>query len=389
VAGVGAETLAREPTAEELAEYHDQIEVFRTSAVTRVLLTGASGFVGAHVLRHLLMNTNWHVVCPVTFRHAGMPDRIASSLGLHCTRPDHTSCRSNPSWEGRVTLVHTDLTGQLNNVMLNQLGDADYIFNVASESHVDRSIESPGPFIRNNVDLMTTVLDYAREVKPKAFLHMSTDEVYGPALGTERHAEWSTVIPSNPYSASKAAQEALAISYWRTYGVPIVLTNTMNIIGELQHPEKFLPMVLQRILRGETLSIHADLRDAGHPRIGSRHWLHARNLADAWMWIVQNLPVPLYPETTKPARLHIVGDELSNLELAERVYDAVKRTPGHEDLPFRVELVDVHSTRPGHDLRYALDGSLIAELGWKAPVQLDASIDKTIEWTLQHTEWLM
>jgi dTDP-glucose 4,6-dehydratase len=343
----------------------------------KVLLTGAAGFVGSHVLRHLLVNTDWDVVCPVTFRHKGLPARLASSV---CDQP---------GWQDRVDVVHWDMRSSADPLTLSRLRDCEVFFNVASESHVDRSIAEPGSFIRNNVDVMLTVLEAARAVRPRLLLQMSTDEVYGPAYGKHRHREWEPAIPSNPYSASKAAQEAIAISYWRTYGVPVVITNTMNIIGEMQDPEKFLPMIIRNLRDGRAVTVHTS--PEGVP--GSRFYLHARNLADAWLWLARgytggSLTLPTYEGGWRaPGRFHIVGEfELRN--------DMLVRDVGHimgldddviDDL---IQPVSFHASRPGHDLRYALDGSRIADLGWRAPVPFDEALERTVKWTLEHPEWL-
>ena len=254
------------------------------------------------------------------------------------------------------------------------------IFNVASESHVDRSIAEPASFIRNNVDLMVNVLEIARVIKPRMVLQMSTDEVYGPAYGDHRHAEWETIAPSNPYSASKAAQEAIAFSYWRTFGVPCVITNTMNIVGEMQDAEKFLPMIIRNVRDGRPTTVHVSPEGVS----GSRFYLHARNLADAWLHLAQNLDPAVYGGgRTRPSRFHIVGErEVLNTELVEMV-------AGFMGKPFEIEPVSFHSSRPGHDLRYALDGSKLADFGWTPPVPLEDSIRKTVKWTLEHPEWLL
>ena len=341
----------------------------------RVLLTGASGLVGSHMLRHLLVNTDWEIVCPVTFSHRGIPARIASAV---CDRPD---------WSSRVDIVHWDLRSPADPLTERVIGRPDVILNVASESHVDRSITDPLPFVRTNVSIMLNVLELARAVRPRLLLQMSTDEVYGPAHLGHRHTEWEPVIPSNPYSASKAAQEAIAISYWRTYGVPLVLTNTMNIIGEMQDPEKFLPKIVRNLNRGEAVPVHTSPDGMS----GSRFYLHARNLADAWMFLVscygEDGP-PLYAEgADRPERFHIVGErEVSNVNL---VYD-VGRIMGLDEsvVDDLIQPVSFHTSRPGHDLRYALDGSKIASLGWRAPVGFDDALRRTVEWTLKNPEWM-
>jgi dTDP-glucose 4,6-dehydratase len=340
--------------------------------VKRVFLTGAGGFVGSHVLRHLLVNTDYEIICPVTFTHRGKSDRIASAL------------ESNEAWQRRVMVVMCDLTAPIDEPTISRIGHIDEIWNVASDSHVDRSIEEPGPFIQNNVALMVNVLDYARKVQPKLILQMSTDEVYGPAPQDYRHKEWDAIKPSNPYSGSKAAQEAICYSYWRTYNLPIVITNTMNIIGEMQDPEKFVPMTIKKLLAGEPMTVHVSPEGIS----GSRFYLHARNLADAWLAISRDAmligEVAQYPEYDDPDRYHIVGErEVSNVEMVELIADILGVEP-------RMDKVNFHESRPGHDLRYALDGRKIRrEIAWTAPISFEESLRRTVEWTIKHPEWLL
>lgn len=340
----------------------------------KILLTGASGFVGAHVLRHLLANTDAQIVAPYTFRHKGLPQRIASSV---CDHDD---------WTQRVELLHWDLTAPADTLTLRKLQGCDVIMNVASESHVDRSIEQPGPFIRNNVDIMLNVLETARRISPSLVLQMSTDEVYGPAYGGYAHREWDPVIPSNPYSASKAAQEAIATSYWRTYGVPVVITNTMNIVGEMQDPEKFVPMIIRNLRAGKPITVHTS--PEGVP--GSRYYLHARNLADAWLYLARlflESGTPAYPEVDRPGRFHIVGEqEIDNIRMVVIIGNLLGMSA--DEVLALVQPVSFHASRPGHDLRYALDGLRIQTLGWRAPVGMDEAMERTVKWTLEHPEWL-
>jgi dTDP-glucose 4,6-dehydratase len=259
------------------------------------------------------------------------------------------------------------------------MGKIDYIVNMASESHVDRSIDDPRDFIENNESLVLTMLEYARANKVEKFLQVSTDEVYGPASRDHDHAEGEPHKPSNPYSASKAAQEDICFSYWRTYDMPIIITNTMNIIGELQDSEKYIPKVISQIMKGETVTVHAST--AGE--IGSRYYLHARNQADALMFILQNLKAQSYLEDGNISHYHVVGEkELNNLEVAQ----LIAKYAGKE---LKYELVDFHSSRPGHDLRYALDGQRLKDAGWTPPVPLEESLQRTVEWTLEHPEWLL
>lgn len=329
-----------------------------------LLLTGIGGFIGSHTLDHLLINTDWNIIGIDSFRHKGITDRITGS-------------KYYQAHKDRVTVFTHDLLAPLSSILIDKIGPVDYIINMASESHVDRSISHPVPFVQNNVALCLNMLEYARQVQPKAYIQIGTDESYGPMIDNIPHPEWDVILPSNPYSASKASQEAITISYWRTYNVPIILTNTMNNFAEKQDPEKFLPLIIRNILSDQLVTIHGNPKD-----IGSRFWLHARNHADALLWLLQNTTPAKFPTAKRPDRYNIVGDKrLNNLELAQRVASIL-------DLPLYYELVDFHSTRPGHDPHYGLTGDKIAKLGWKPPVGFEESLAKTIEWYYKNPVWL-
>jgi len=322
----------------------------------RLLLTGAGGFCGGHFVDHYLVNTDWELVCLDSWAHKGIPERILDS--------EHYQNNKE-----RVTVFTHDLTAPISQVLIDRIGHIDYIVNLASLSHVDTSIDSPGPFIKNNVDLVINMLELARKIKPEKFIQFSTDEVYGPMLDDRPHPEWDPIIPSNPYSASKAAQEAIAISYWRTYSVPVIITNTMNIIGEKQDGEKYLPKIVRNVLDGTSLTVHAKDGVAG-----SRFYLHARNAADAVMFILNNITPPLFPDVNEPERFNVVSDnELNNLEFAKIVADLM----GKE---LKYEFIDVHTVRPGHDPKYGLTGQKLKDAGYNYPVSFEASLRQTIDW---------
>lgn len=332
-----------------------------------VLLTGGGGFIGAHTLAHIMHNTDWQMVLLDSFRHKGKTDRITQMF------------ETNPEWRERCTIITHDLIAPFSDQMAERIGHIDYVINMASESHVDRSIDDPRNFIENNVHLVLSMLEYIRKYPVEKFIQISTDEVYGPAAAGHNHKEGEPHHPSNPYSASKACQEDIAYAYWRTYGLPIAITNTMNIIGEMQDPEKYLPMVIKSVMIGKIVPIHAN---ADGSQIGSRYYLHARNQADALLYLLQNVDFPEYGQGREIGRFNVVGEyEINNLELAEKVAAILQH-------PLRYELVDFHGSRPGHDLRYALDGTKMAELGWEAPMSLDDSLRRTVEWTIKHPEWL-
>jgi dTDP-glucose 4,6-dehydratase len=332
----------------------------------RVLLSGAGGFIGHHVLEHVMATTDWNILATDSFRHKGNTDRIAEVLDGH------------QEWRRRVRVITHDLAAPFTAAATAGMGEVDYLIAMASESHVDRSITDPVTFGRNNVDVALNTLELARALAPQVIILVSTDEVYGPVdAGSTGHPEWACILPSNPYSASKAAQEAFAISYWRTYGLPVIITNTMNVVGQRQSPEKYLPMLIRKISRGETVHIHGREGD-----VGSRHYLHARNAADAWLHILRELPQQGFPAADRPDRYNIAGPEpVSNLDLAREVAEIIGR-------PLRYELVDFHSARPGHDPHYGLDPSKLAATGWKPPVDFRESLEHTVRWSLAHPVWL-
>jgi dTDP-glucose 4,6-dehydratase len=334
-----------------------------------LLLTGAGGSIGCHTLMHVLANTDWNVVSIDSFRHKGVTDRVEVMLQAH------------PEYRQRVKVYTHDLAAPISDLLADKIGPVDHIVSMASLSDVHDSIVNPVPFVTNNVALVLNVLEYARKVQPKTFLQISSDEVYGPTDGESLHREWDPIVPSNPYSASKAAQEAIAISYWRTYNVPLIIVNLMNNFGEMQSPAKF-PAIVQRKLRaGEQITVHAS---AGH--IGSRFYIHSRNSADAFLFLLRDAPKPhIHVEGTvdKPDRYNIVGDkQITNVELVEMIARYSNRKADYV-------IEDSKVTRPGHDAHYGLDGSKLHALGWRSPMSLENSMANTVTWYEENPEWLV
>src|ERR1035437_8230807 len=333
----------------------------------RCLLLGISGSIGIHTFGHLMTNTDWEVVGIVSFKHKGLCDRIALDLKNHPDRVD------------RLTLITHDLSAPFSEITKKKIGHIDYIINLASLSDVQDSIEHPKYFIENNVELMTNLLEYARECKPEAFIQFSTDEVYGASEKGQRFDEWSPILPSNPYSASKACQEAICIAYWRTYDVPVIITNTVNNFGEMQSALKYPVIVQKKIAKGETLQVHGK-----EGEIGARYYIHSRNASDALLFILKNLP-PYHHESNKvdkPDRYNITSDDcLDNLQLAQKIAEIM----GKE---LKYEFVDHHSTRPGHDRFYGLSGEKLKKLGWTPPVSFEESLKNVVEWQSKNKEWI-
>ena len=331
-----------------------------------LLLTGIGGSIGCHAFAHIMRTTDWNVVGIDSFRHRGLTDRIETML------------RAHPEDRDRLKLVTHDLRAPLSAILTAQIGHIDYIINMASLSDVKDSIAHAPDFFLANVQIILNMLEYARVAKPEVFMQISTDEVYGPSDGMSFHREWDPILPSNPYSASKASQEAACISYWRTFGVPVILINMMNNFGEMQSPSKFPSMVQRKIVRGETITVHASL--AG---VGSRFYLHSRNAADAMLYILKNKTPHLHVEggVDRPDRFNIAGDgRLTNLEMVKTLGSLMGVAPTYT--------LSAPTDRPGFDAHYGLDGGKLAAFGWKAPKSLIDAITGMVQWHQEHPEWI-
>lgn len=345
----------------------------------RVMITGASGAIGAHIMAHILEHTDWRIVAIDSFHplHKGYFDRIAEI------------CKEHPEWKERISIFQHDLVAPFSPREVSQIGEINYIINLASRSDVPNSLEATineptgasSQFVRNNVELMLTMLDYARIAMPEVFLHFSTDEVYGPApKDGGGHKEWDPHVPSNPYSASKAMQEDLAIAWWRCYNVPVIITNTMNNFGPMQAPSKFPAMIQTKIEKDEVIDVHA----ATDGQIGTRYYIDSRNVAHAILFILENVRPLLHGpgEIDMPERFNIVGDkQLDNQQLVEVISEFMQK-------PAQVRLVRYHEKNPGHDLHYGLNGEKLANIGWKSPQTFEESMKSTIEWQKAHPEWM-
>jgi dTDP-glucose 4,6-dehydratase len=332
---------------------------------TRVLLTGGAGFIGHHFVEGLLRETDYDIVILDGLNYAGDPNRLTN-----------ISC-----WEQekhRVNFVWWDLRSELTYSIEKEIGEVDYVIHLAAESHVDRSITNAKPFFMANVIGTLHLLEWARLHPVKKFIYFSTDEVYGPIMegGWKEDARHAS---GNPYSASKAAAEDLCLSYANTYKLPIVITNTMNVFGERQHPEKFIPLVISKVLNGETITIHSDPTKT---KAGSRFYIHARNALKAILFILNQTTETIEVKEPAMGRFNIVGEkEVDNLQLAQFIADKIGK-------PLKYEMVDFHSSRPGHDLRYGLDGGKLKAMGFEYPSTFEETLTKTITWYLNNPKWL-
>lgn len=331
----------------------------------RVLITGVAGFIGHHVLDVLLQHTDWDVV--------GL-DRIDQTSSL-------ARLKFVPGFDTpRFKFVWHDLRSEVNELVAREIGPVDVILHLAASTHVDRSISSPYSFVQDNVLATCHILEYARTQKLKAFNYFSTDEVFGPAPDGVSYKDWDRYRSGNPYSATKAAGEELALSYNNTYGIPMFITHCMNVIGERQHPEKFVPKLIGEILRGAEVQLHAD-PTCKIP--GSRSYIYAKNVGHALRFLLLKVLGGAL-DITVADKFNIAGErEMTNLEMAIEVAWIVQ-------LPLIHKLVDFHSSRPGHDLRYALDGSKLQQHGFVPPGKnLSANLKDTVNWYLHNRDWLL
>ncbi len=229
----------------------------------------------------------------------------------------------------------------------------------------------------DNVIGTVNLLQACREMKPEKIIYFSTDEVFGTApVGTD-YKEWDRYNSGNPYSAAKAGGEEFALAFANTYKLPIIVTHTMNVFGERQHPEKFIPLVIKKVLDGEEVTIHAN---KDKTKAGSRFYIHARNVFNALLFLTKN--GKCLDGTGTQGKYNIVGDEeIDNLELAQFIAEVLGK-------PLKYKMVDFHSSRPGHDLRYALDGQLIKKEGFNYPKDFKETLTKTIKWYVENKQWL-
>jgi len=332
----------------------------------RVLITGGAGFVGHHFVEHFLKLTDANLVVldKLTYASSGF-DRIRDIQAFD---------------ERRVLILAADFAQPLSDGVKREIGGVEYILHLGAESHVDNSIANPEPFVESNVLGTMRMLNFARELASRgtlrAFFYFGTDEVFGPAPEGVAYKESDRHLPKNPYAAAKSGGEMLVHAYRNTYGLPAIITRTMNIFGERQHPEKFIPKVINSLRERKAMPIHAD---ATRTRAGVRAYIHARNVADAYLFLLRKIEdgTPIIGED-----FHIIGErEVDNLSLAREIARIMDRE-------LLYEMVDFHSSRPGHDLRYALDGSKIAALGWHLPKTFEYGLEKTVRWFLANDRWL-
>lgn len=318
----------------------------------RVLITGGCGFVGGHLVDFLLEHTDWELVV------------LDASVERQVTR----------AGARLITLKH-DLGARISPVLDHVMGDVTAVVHLAAASDVSDFMAAPGPLVRNNVDVTLNLLEWARTKELTHFIQVSTNEVYGPVGAGEPQVEWAAIVPPTPYSASKAAQEALAVAWWRSYGVPVTIVNMMHLFGEGQLLARFIPSAVRRLRAGTRVPVYAG-SVAGHWVPSSRCWLYVKDLAGALHWLLSR-PSTQWPDAARPDRWNIAGPEISLSRLVDLIADLLDVEP-------LIAWVDVEGVRPGHEHRYALDTSKITRAGWKPHYGFDEGLNRTVTWMVDH-----
>ena len=336
----------------------------------KILITGGAGFIAHHLINKIMSKTDWKIITLDRLDFSGNLNRLKEVVSSY-----------PKSEQKRVQIIHHDLKAELNSEIIASIGKVDYICHLAAGSHVDRSISFPLEFVMDNVVGTANILNYARQLDSlERFAYFSTDEIFGPAPNGISYKENDRYNSTNPYSATKAGAEELVVAFENTYGLPSIITHTMNVFGERQHPEKYIPMVIKKVRDSELVTVHCDKNKT---IAGSRHYIHAEDVSEALLFLLNYNISQLKPDSTgaKCQKFNIVGkDEIDNLELAR----FIAKEQGTE---LKHQMVDFHSSRPGHDLRYALDGSKMKKMGWE-PESAFERLKSVIKWTLENDRWL-
>lgn len=317
----------------------------------KVLITGGAGFVGSNFIHYALKkHPDWEIINLDKLTYAGNLENLRDVEG-------YTRYRFI-----RGDIADQGLVGEL-------LGkDFDLIINFAAETHVDRSIIDPAPFIETNVKGTQVLLEEARRHNIKKFIHISTPEVYGgssPLQKGEKFTEESPFLPNNPYSASKAAADLLCRAYLRAYGLPIMSTRFANVYGPYQYPEKLLPLAITHALKDKAIPIYGD----GQYR---RNWIYVEDVCRAIDMII---------DKGKPSEAYNIGSgyEMSNIEIVYKILDIMNKPH---------DLITFVPDRPAHDWQYPLDSSKIErELGWQLTSDFEETLTETVRWYIQNKSW--
>lgn len=333
--------------------------------MSKILVTGGLGFIGSTAIKMILSKTHDEVLNIDKHSYASMPEAL-----------DLVESSSRYSFL-KIDIVQYELTKKV-------IADyaPDVILHLAAESHVDNSINSPKEFIESNIIGTYNLLQAANELWTdedrlnKKFIHVSTDEVYGSLEQNEAPFTESTKYsPNSPYSASKASSDMLARAWYKTFGIPVIITNCSNNYGPWQFPEKLIPVVIKKALNHEKIPIYGD-------GLNIRDWLFVEDHAAALINIYQN--------GEAGEKYNIGGNnEISNLDLVVKICAILDEVSPSMNIPKYSQLISFVRDRPGHDLRYAIDAKKIAkELNFIPSIEIDAGLMKTVQWYVKNKDWL-
>ena len=333
-----------------------------------ILVTGGAGFIGANFVLRMLNGNQVNLVNLDKLTYAGNLQTLAPIAGNANYR----------FYQGDIG--DRDL---LNNLLKQYQPKA--VINFAAESHVDRSIRGPSEFIQTNIvgtfNLLESVRAYFEDLDVETknkfrFLHVSTDEVYGTLDKTDPpFSEANPYEPNSPYAASKAASDHLVRAWFHTYGLPVLTTNCSNNYGPYQFPEKLIPLVMHNALKGKQLPVYGD-------GLQIRDWLYVEDHCDA-IWTVL--------ENGRVGETYNIGgnNEKTNISVVQTICSILDQLKPREDQKSYAEQISFVKDRPGHDRRYAINASKIAnELGWRPKETFETGIKKTIQWYLDHQDWI-
>lgn len=309
-----------------------------------ILVTGGAGFIGHHFLEHVLTETDWNI----TVLYRKNKKRVPHSNRIQC--------------------IQADLTQELN----LSVGQLDYAVHMASETYVDASLVDCIPFVKSNILGTANLLEWLKRNNPDTKTCIfSSDEVMGPAPEGVYFKEDDLMKPSSPYAATKAGAEMLAYSFAHSFGLPIFTIRCMNVLGERESPEKFIPKTVRSIQEGKKIILHGK----GPEDVASRHWIYAKDVANAVLFLLEKAqPKEIY---------HIAGEERDVYSLSKLIYKTLKGT----DLPEgEIEFQDFHSARPGHDKRYSLSNEKLMAMGWKPKWSLDDCVINVVK-QLEGEKW--
>lgn len=313
--------------------------------IMKIFITGGCGFIGSNFIRYVLgKHKDVSVVNVDKLTYCGNPENLKGIAD-----------------DKRYSFIKGDICDK--RLMEEAVRGADVVVNFAAESHVDRSIKYSDDFLATNVYGVKTLLDAAKKEKVARFIQIGTDEVYGSVLEGSS-TEKDPMEPNSPYSATKAAGDLLALSYFKTYGLGVIVTRSSNNFGPYQYPEKALPLFITNILRGKKVPLYGDGKNV-------RDWLFVRDNCEA---------IDLVVRQGKEGEIYNVGggNTLSNIELTRKVLKAM----GKDETS-----IEYVKDRPGHDRRYALDSAKVKKLGWAPKSDFSGALEETIEWYRANEAW--